>query len=44
MIINGVIILGNNVGDEGAKFIAAVLEKNDTVTSISLSGEWIESS
>jgi hypothetical protein len=30
----------NNIGDEGAKFIAAVFEKNQTVTNIDLRGQY----
>ena len=31
--------LDNKIGDEGAKFIAAALEKNKTVTKINLNSE-----
>ena len=33
---------GNEIGNEGAKSIAAMLEKNETVTNINLSSEWID--
>ena len=38
---NNTVFLDNQIGDDGAKAIAAILEKNNTITTINLSGKYM---
>ena len=37
-----IVILGNYIGDDGAKSVAAALENNKTIIDISLSSKWFD--